>query len=51
VETAFNRSRAILQANLPTLRAAAVDLLKDETISGAKLDELAAKIPPWTDRD
>nr|WP_246344150.1 ATP-dependent zinc metalloprotease FtsH [Acidocella aromatica] len=50
VESAFNRSRAILQANMPVLREAAKELLKDETISGAKLDELAAKIPPWTDR-
>ncbi|MDR3504723.1 MAG: ATP-dependent zinc metalloprotease FtsH [Acidocella sp.] len=50
VENAFNRSRAILQANMPVLREAAKELLKDETISGAKLDELAARIPPWTDR-
>jgi len=50
VEAAFNRSRAILQANMPVLREAAKELLKDETISGAKLDELAAKIPPWTER-
>ncbi|MCB5944413.1 ATP-dependent zinc metalloprotease FtsH [Acidocella sp. KAb 2-4] len=50
VESAFNRSRAILQANMPVLREAARELLKEETISGDKLDELAAKIPPWTDR-
>ena len=49
VESAFNRSRAILQANMPVLREAARELLKEETISGDKLDELAAKIPPWTD--
>jgi cell division protease FtsH len=50
VETAFQRARAILAANLDTLRAAAQDLLKNETIAGEKLEELATKIPPWTDR-
>jgi cell division protease FtsH len=49
VEAAFTRARAILQANLPVLREAALVLLRDETISGERLAAVAAKVPVWVD--
>ncbi len=47
VEEAYQRARAILAANETTLRAAARDLLHDETISGAALERLAHHVKPW----
>jgi len=49
VEAAFARARAILQANMPALREAAAELLRDETISGDRLAALTDKIPLWRD--
>ncbi len=48
IEAAFTRARAILQANLPALRAGAAELLRDETISGERLAAVAATVPAWT---
>jgi cell division protease FtsH len=49
VEAAFTRARAILEDNMNELRAAAADLLHDETISGERLVTLAENIRPWKD--
>jgi cell division protease FtsH len=49
VEAAYNRARAILQANMPALREGAAELLRDESIAGERLAVLAAKVPAWNE--
>jgi cell division protease FtsH len=49
VEAAYTRARAILTANMALLREGAANLLHDETLSGDKLEALAAKVPAWHD--
>ncbi|WP_366145544.1 ATP-dependent zinc metalloprotease FtsH [Acidocella sp.] len=49
VERAYNRARAILQANMEILREGARTLLRNETISDGELTALAAKVAVWQD--
>ncbi len=44
VEEAFARARGILQANMTVLREGAAELLREETVAGARLAALEAKV-------
>jgi cell division protease FtsH len=46
IDVAFRRAVAILKANQRVLGQAATDLLKQETLSGAQLQGIAAKLTP-----
>jgi cell division protease FtsH len=50
IEGVYQRARMILTQNLPLLREAAAELLAHETISGAELDKIAARVAPAEDR-